>query len=320
MNEPTYEGDFTLDEPFKLESGEILPSIKQRFTIYGNLNERRDNAVLVFHALTGSARIHEWWRDVVGKSLNRNDVCLICANHIGSCYGSTSSSEIQTLITAKDVVNAQIELLQHLRIEKLYAAIGGSVGGMLALQLAVDFPNLAEKIIAIGACELPAMSLALNHLQREALKIENGVSLARKIAMITYKSAEFFDARHARKSNRNGENPRDNVVSRYDVAGYLDYQGESFVKRFDVQTYNLISKMMDLFELSDDDISKIKSQICLIGISSDWLFPLSDVRKLSERLKTNLIDTTFIEMNSIDGHDAFLTDTNLMNEILSDTL
>lgn len=322
-----FEIDFKFVEPFELESGEILDSIDLRCTIYGKLNADKSNAVLVFHALTGSSRIFDWWRGVLGAEfgLDTSRFAFVCINYLGSCYGSTSAKTLNKkakmrgksapLLTAKDIVRSNYKLLEYLGIEKFRAVVGGSVGGMLALQFAAEFPELTEKCAAIGATPLSPMGLALNHLQRQALKI-NDIRFARQIAMLSYKSAELFDGRFARKPNRNGENPRLDYENRFDIAGYLDYQGEIFEKRFEPESYRLISKIMDLFDLSDDEIRRIKAKTFLIGISSDWLFPSKDVKNLAEKFALNGVDTDFIELVSPDGHDAFLSDTEKMNEIL----
>ncbi len=331
--QPTIEADFTLNEPFELRSGARLPELTQRFTVYGEFNDRRDNAILVFHALTGSALVHEWWADLIGarKALDTNEFAIICVNYIGSCYGSTGANSINPttgeiyaadfpLVTTRDIARAQLELLKYLKVVSLRAVVGGSVGGQLALQFAADFPEVAEKCVAIGACELSAMALALNHLQREALRQTNDVGLARAIATLTYKSAEIFEQKHGRKPNRAGENPANNFGKRFDIAGYLDYQSECFRQRFDVHTYKIISKMMDLFELSDGEAQQIKAETALVGISSDWLFPARDVRKLCNRLQQNGANANYVEMISPDGHDAFLTDTAKMSMILKKIL
>ncbi len=330
--QPTIEEDFVSNETFTLESGVTLPEIVQHYAIFGEVNSDRSNVSLVFHALTGSARIDEWWSDIIGsgKALDTDENAFICINFLGSRYGSTGANSASfnwkdnktefPLVTVTDIVRTQKLVLDVLGIEKLNAVIGGSVGGMCALQFAAVFPETAKKCVAIGACELPAMGLALNHLQREALKHEKDVGLARQIAMISYKSPELFNKRFARNPNRIGENPRTSFANRYDIAGYLDYQSEVFKSRFDAETFKIISKAMDLFELSDEEIRRIKAEIYLVGISSDWLFPSKDVRNLAERLARNGTSSEFIEMISHDGHDAFLSDTRRMNKILEGIL
>lgn len=317
-----FETDFKFNEPFALESGEILPSLKLRCTIYGTLNQEKSNAALVFHALTGSSRIAEWWGAILGDGLglDTSKFAFVCINALGSCYGSTPASEINSVITTRDIARSQAFLLKHLGVKKLKAVIGSSLGGMLALQFAADFPELTEKCLAVGATPLSAMGLALNHLQREALKHKNGIGLARQIAMISYKSAELFEARFSRKPNRNGENPSESLEHRFDVAGYLDYQGEIFTRRFDKTAYNALSKAMDLFDLSDAEIRRMALQVTLAGISSDWLFPAKDVRNLTERMKNLGVEAEYLEIISDDGHDAFLSDTARTNDILRQVL
>ena len=331
--QPTIETDYISGENFALESGAVLPEIVQHYAVFGEINADRSNVTLVFHALTGSARIDDWWTGLIGdgKALDTRGDAFICINFLGSRYGSTgavNSADLLgknnktefPLVTVADIIRAQKLVLDSLGIRKLKAVVGGSVGGMCALQFASEFPEVAAKCVAIGACELSAMGLALNHLQREALKHERDVGLARQIAMISYKSPELFNARFARKPNRNGENPRAKFEHRFDVAGYLDHQSEVFKNRFDAETFKIISKAMDLFELSDDEIKKIRSRIYLVGISSDWLFPASDVKKLGARLNENGANAEYVEFVSPDGHDAFLSDTAKMSEILEKIL
>ena len=156
--EPERENDCLLNEPFVLESGEVLPEITQHYAIYGTLNSDKSNAVLVFHALTGSARIHEWWAGIIGqkKALDTNKYAVICINYLGSCYGSTGANSVNPelgknygadfpLVTVADIIKAQKLVLENLGIQKLKAVIGGSVGGMCALQFATMFPDSTEK-------------------------------------------------------------------------------------------------------------------------------------------------------------------------------
>lgn len=325
--EPKIESDCILKN-FALESGVILTEVVQHYAIFGEINREKSNVYLVFHALTGSARIDEWWSDLIGagRALDTGKNAYVCINFLGSRYGSTGGHSLNLLgknnkeefplVTVADIVRAQKRVLDSLGITKLQAVIGGSTGGMCALQFVTLFPEIAAKCVAVGACELSAMGLALNHLQREALKHEGNVGLARQIAMISYKSPELFNERFARKPNRNGENPRASFKQRFDVAGYLDHQSEIFKNRFDAETFKIISKAMDLFELTDAEIRAVKAKVYLVGISSDWLFPAADVKKLAERFVENGADAQYVEFVSPDGHDAFLSDTKRMNEIL----
>lgn len=324
-----FEIDFKLDEPFELENGEKIRPLDLRCTIYGKLNADKSNAVLVFHALTGSSRIADWWSGVLGEScgLDTSKYAFVCVNYLGSCYGSTSARTIEKrakqygknlpVITARDIVQANFKLFEYLGITKFKAVVGSSVGGMLALQFASDFSDRTEKCIAIGATELSPMGLALNHLQRQALKLKD-IGMARKIAMLSYKSATLFEARFARKPNRNGEDPFENYENRFDIAGYLDHQGKIFDKRFEIESYKLITKVMDLFELSDEEIKQISAEVSLIGISSDWLFPAKDIEKYHQKLNSLGVNSKYLELESKDGHDAFLSDTEKMNEILKE--
>ncbi len=319
--------DFKFNEPFTLESGEVLDSLELRCTIYGQLNADKSNAVLVFHALTGSSRIGDWWPDVIGdgKGLDTSQNAFICVNYLGSCYGSTSGSSLKKLgksykkelplVTVRDIVRTNVYLMEYLGIKRFKAVVGGSVGGMLALQMAADFPALTEQVIAIGATPLSPMGLALNHLQRQALKLDD-LEMARKIAMLSYKSPVQFEKRFGRKPNRNGENPHKKYKNRFEVAGYLDYQGEIFNQRFEIESYKIITKAMDLFDLTDAEIQQITAKTHLVGISSDWLFPASDVRNLAKRFKRNRVETEYFEIVSDDGHDAFLSDAAETSRVL----
>jgi homoserine O-acetyltransferase/O-succinyltransferase len=327
-----FEIDLTLNEPFRLESGEVMDEVKLRATVYGKLNADRSNAVLVFHALTGSSRIGDWWNGLMcnGCALDTSEFAFICVNYLGSSYGSTSASKLKKrrskgaraelpIITTRDIVRTNVLLLEHLGVKKIKYVIGGSVGGMLALQFAVDYPEVAEHCISIAATPLSAMGLALNHLQRQAIK-QNDLELARKIAVVSYKSPRKFGERFGRNPNRNGEDPKQNRNDRFDVGGYLDHQGDLFKDRFEIDSYDLITKAMDLFDLSDDEIGQIEARVSLVGISSDWLFPAADVRFLKDRLVSRGVDAVYHEIRSEDGHDAFLSDIAETSRVLRNIL
>jgi homoserine O-acetyltransferase len=349
---PTYEGDFIFaeDEPFALEAGGFLQPVNLRYAVYGALSERRDNAILVCHALSGSARVGDWWPQLFGEhgifDLSRD--CVICVNIIGSCYGSTGPQTVNPvtgkafgssfpLIDARDWVRSQALLLDHLGVEKLRAVIGGSIGGMQAIQWAIDRPGRVENCIAIGAAPLTAMGLALNHLQRQAIVNDAkwrkgeyeagdgpnaGLALARSLAMISYKSENLFAERFARNPNRNGEDPLRSFTGRYDIGGYLDYQGAIFTRRFDANSYLIITKAMDNFhpargyESERVALERVKARVLLVGISSDWLFPPSEVKALAERIKQAGADAEYAELQSTHGHDGFLAEPDAFAPIV----
>jgi len=323
-----FEIDITFNEPFRLESGDVLPEIRLRCSIYGRLNADRSNAILVFHALTGSSRAGEWWNGVIcdGCALDTSEYAFVCINYLGSCYGSTSARSLKKrrkcdlpIVTTRDIVRSNALLFEHLGISKFRAVIGGSVGGMLALQFAVDLPELADEIISIAATPLSAMGLALNHIQRQAIH-RNDLELARKIAVVSYKSPRQFEERFGRKPNRNGEDPGKRRRDRFDIGGYLDHQGDRFRDRFELESYDLITKAMDLFDLSHEDVRRISAKVSLVGISSDWLFPASDVRALTNRLVRHGVDAKYYEIVSDDGHDAFLSDADETSRVIHEIL
>lgn len=351
--EPTVEADFTFarDEPFRLAGGGGLQPVTLRYALYGQLNKARDNAILVCHALSGSARVADWWPQLFGAEslFDTTRYCVVGINVIGSCYGSTGPSSPHPtrpgetyggdfpLVTIGDMVRAQARLLDQLGVGRLYGVIGGSVGGMQALRWAVDFPEKVERCVAIGAAPLSAMGLALNHLQRQAIRNDpawlegnyapgaqpvGGLALARAIAMCSYKSAELFDERFARRPDRSGEDPHGSITGRFDIAGYLDYQGRGFTGRFDANSYLVISKAMDNFDLArgyeseEAALRRISARLLLVGISSDWLFPARDVRSLAERARAEGVDTAYAELASTHGHDGFLADAGALAPIV----
>ena len=349
---PTIEDDFTFAcaRPFQLESGAELQPVTLRYALYGKLNLQRDNAILVCHALSGSARVADWWPQMFGPDglLDTRRHCVIGINIIGSCYGSTGpgSENPRTgkpygkefpLVGVGDMVRAQARLLDLLGVKRLQAVIGSSIGGMQALQWAVDFPERVETCIAIGATTLSAMGLALNHLQRQAICNDPawrngsyetgnqpvaGLALARAIAVCSYKSPELFAQRFARQPDRSGEDPRGSLEERYDVAGYLDYQGKSFTHRFDANSYLVLSKAMDTFDLArgyeseDAALQRIRARLLLVGISSDWLFPSTDILELTRRMQRAGVAASYRELVSSHGHDGFLADAGRLAPIV----
>lgn len=353
---PTVEADFTFAEetPFQLVNGESLSSVRLHYAIYGQLNASRDNAILVCHALSGSARAGDWWPQLFGNGgvfdLNRD--CVICVNAIGSCYGSTGPNDINPatgrkygsqfpLVTIRDWVVAQSKLLDHLGIKRLRSVIGGSIGGMQAIQWAIDFPERVGSCVAIGSAPLSAMGLAFNHLQRQAIINDEkwcggdydtddpparGLALARGMAMTTYKSADLFTERYGRNLNRNGEDPLRSLTDRYDISGYLDYQGEVFNQRFDANSYLIITRAMDNFHpgfgynSEIEALHRIQANVLLVGISSDWLFPAEDVRLLATKMSEAGVNVDYYELKSNHGHDSFLAEPEMLAPLLEEAV
>jgi len=351
--EPSVESDFTFafEQPFRLTAGGSLRPVTLRYTLYGELNQARDNALLVCHALSGSARVADWWPELIGpwRPFDTKRYCIVGINILGSCYGSTGprSNHPQKphesygsdfpLISIKDIVRAQATLLDYLGITRLHAVVGGSIGGMQALGWAVDFPERVDRCIAIGAAPLSSMGLALNHLQRQAIRNDPawlegryapdhqpiaGLALARAIALCTYKSPELFTERFARRPDRNGEDPHSSPGDRFDVAGYLDHHSSQFTERFDANSYLVLSKAMDTFDLErgyaseQEALRRISADLLLVGISSDWLFPANDVRTLAERARAAGVTAGYAELKSSHGHDGFLADADLLAPII----
>lgn len=347
--EPTYEGDFVLDQHLMLESGRTLAQPTLHYAVYGKLNAARDNAVLICHALSGSARVGDWWPEIFapGAVLSLEHDFVICINLLGSCYGSTGPGSVDPetglvygpdfpLVSIRDNVRVQAQLLDSLGIQRLRLIIGGSIGGMQALEWAVHDPTRVERAAIIAVAPLSAMGLALNHLQRQAIQNDpdwdsgyylpqrqprQGLSLARQIGMLSYKSAALFDERFSRNPNRNGENPwsLDDqggglIGGRFDIAGYLDYQGDRFIERFDANSYLAILRTMDTWDplngyaSPQEAFGRIRARLTFIGISSDWLFPSDSVREFAHAIRSVGVPAEYREMTSSHGHDAFLAE------------
>jgi len=347
--EPTYEGDFILEQHLMLESGRTLAQATLHYAVYGRLNAARDNAVLICHALSGSARVGDWWPEIFapGAVLSLEHDFVICINLLGSCYGSTGPGSVDPetglvygrdfpLVSIRDNVRAQAQLLSSLGIRRLRLILGGSIGGMQALEWAIHDPDRVERAAIIAVAPLSAMGLALNHLQRQAIQNDPdwdsgyylpqrpprlGLSLARQIGMLSYKSPGLFDERFSRNPNRNGEDPwsLDDqggglVGGRFDIAGYLDHQGERFIQRFDANSYLAILRTMDTWDPLNgyaspkEAFSSIRARLTFIGISSDWLFPAESVREFAGLIQSTGVPAEYREMTSSHGHDAFLAE------------
>lgn len=347
--DPTYEGDFALDEDLLLDCGRTLAGVTLHYAVYGRLNAARDNAVLVCHALTGSALVGSWWPEIFapGAVLSLEHDFVICINMLGSCYGSTGPGSVDPetgevygpsfpLVSIRDNVRAQARLLDSMGIKRLRLVLGGSIGAMQALDWTILNPNRVERALIIAVAPISAMALALNHLQRQAILHDpdwadgnylpqhppkQGLALARQIGMLSYKSAALFEERCGRNPNRNGEDPwaldqggGGLVGGRFDIAGYLDHQGQRFIDRFDANSYLALLRTMDTwdpqrgFSSAAEAFSQIRARLSFVGISSDWLFPADSVRHFAQTVREAGAQADYREMVSDHGHDAFLAE------------
>jgi homoserine O-acetyltransferase len=328
-----------------LDCGASLDDVVQRVSVYGEPKTDGSNVVLVAHALTGSSRVADWWGGVVGEGLllDPRRFAVVGINAIGSCYGSTGPASPSPsgkpygasfpVISVGDIVRAQAAALNALGIPRVRGVIGGSLGGMQALQWALDRPKDVDLAVAIGASDyFSAMGIALNAVAREAIRNDphfaggdyhagdppvRGLQLARKIAMLTYKSEALFAHRFARRPDRGGGDPYGNAADRFDVEGYLDHQGSIFSGRMDANAYLTLTRAMDLFDLSDRLLGGASPEVVLVGITSDWLFPPTLVRAAAERFAAAGMRSTYMELTSDHGHDAFLAEPVALTELLS---
>jgi homoserine O-acetyltransferase len=307
--------EVTLDiGPFTLVNGPTLESVKQRVTTYG---DPRSPAVFVAHALTGSSRVTDWWGGLVGegKLLDPSRWYVIGINALGSCYGSTGPLTVPEFpyVTVRDIVAAQARALDALGVRRLSLVIGASLGGMQAMQWALDFPERVERAVMVGSHDhQSAMGIALNSIQRDAIAADpaRGLRIARKIAMLSYKSDALFKHRHDRRADRKGK-------FRFDVEGYLEHQADVFEARMDPRSYVALTEAMDSFDVRGVEPVNTSPRLLFIGISSDWLFLPQDVRAAVQRFAGLGFRSEYAEIDSDHGHDAFLAEPGVFASILA---
>jgi homoserine O-acetyltransferase len=354
---------YTFDSLQLQRAGRFGP-VTLAYETWGRLNAAGDNAILIAHALTGNSHAHDpqypddaklaWWNPLIGpgRPFDTERYFVICSNVLGGCYGSTgpSSPDPATgrpygmrfpVITIRDMVHAQRRLVEHLGVRRLMVA-GGSIGGQQALEWAVSYPELVEKVIVVAATTaLTAQAIAFSEVGRQAIMLdprwqggnylpgqgpEAGLAIARMLGMITYQSEEAMELRFARRPARESDLPSPthsaDLGMRFDVENYLYYQGQSLVRRFDANSYLYLSRAMDLYDVSegyaslDAALARLRSRALFIGIRSDFLFPAARVRWLAERVRDLGGDATYIELDSPHGHDAFLKEWEQMKAAL----
>jgi homoserine O-acetyltransferase len=349
------------DAPLLLKCGKTLGPIDVAYETYGVLNPACDNVVLICHALSGDAHVAGysgpddrkpgWWDIMVGpgKPIDTNRYFVLCSNILGGCRGTTGPSEINPatgrpyglefpIITIEDIVKVQKLLLDALGIHRVLAVIGGSMGGMQVLQWAIAYPNLVDSVICVATTtRLNAQSIAFDAVGRNAILADpnfregqyldqeppdRGLAIARMIGHITYLSEQSMRSKFGRQLQRKDRYNYD-FNSEFAVESYLDYQGQTFIERFDANSYLYITKAMDYFDLVREYGSlrqafcNTNSRFLVISFSSDWLFTPEQSEEIVHALGAEGKDVTYCNIQSPYGHDAFLLEDRELGALIS---
>ncbi|QJB37558.1 homoserine O-acetyltransferase [Chitinophaga oryzae] len=325
--------------PFRLESGQVLPELQIAYHTYGTMNADGSNVVWVCHALTANSDAADWWSGLIGhgRVIDPAQHFIVCANIIGSCYGSSGPHTVNPAtgqpwytsfpaVTIRDMVQAHRLLREHLQIQQISLLVGGSMGGYQVLEWALTEPERIKRLFLLctGAAE-SAWGIAIHTAQRLAIEADaswqdpaphagaRGLKAARAIGMVTYRNYQTF--------MRTQSDPDKEKTDHFRASSYIEYQGEKLVKRFNAQSYWLLTKAMDSHNIArgrHEDIttslSHIQQPVLLIGISSDLLCPPEEQRLLA----TYLPDTSYHEIDSSYGHDGFLIEFEKIGKILKD--
>lgn len=357
--------NFQLPEPLALDCGRTLKGVNIRYETVGTLAPDRSNAILITHALSGDAHVcgrHApedpkpgWWDEMVGpgRAIDTNRYFVICSNVLGSCAGSTGPRSVNPdtgnpynldfpVITIRDMVRAQRYLIDYLGIEKLLSVVGGSMGGMQAMEWAINYPDRLDSAVPIATTsQLSPQSIAFDWVGREAIKYDpnwnngnysadhvpdRGLAAARMLAHITYLSDESMSLKFGRELQDTDSYSFD-FHRDFAVESYLEHQGRRFVERFDANSYFYITRAMDYFDLAaraGGDLARAfasaKAAFLVVSFSSDWLFPTAESRKIVNALLKNRLNVSFCEIKSAYGHDAFLLEADVLGPMLRDFL
>lgn len=352
---------YTFDE-LVLECGYRLSPVTLAYETYGKLNSDKSNVILICHALSGDAHAagwHEgekkpgWWDNMIGpgRAFDTEKFAVICSNLLGGCKGSTGPSSIDPetgkpygahfpVLTIGDMVNAQKRLIDFLGIKQLFAVVGGSMGGMQVLQWCVSYPDMVRLAIPIATTARSSpMQIAFDEVGRRAIMSDSnwndgdyydreppkaGLALARMVGHITYLSDDSMREKFGRKL-QDKESYGFDFSTDFQVESYLHYKGDTFIKRFDANSYLYITKAMGYFDLTRNNslaegFKGVKSKFLVISITSDWLYPSYQSKELVMALHANNIDVTYCELNSNYGHDAFLLETGQITYVIKNFL
>lgn len=356
--------EFHCSEKFVFESGQSIPEFSLRYEAYGELNAKKDNAILVAHALTGDhhcAGVHSlhdrklgWWNSMIGpgKPIDTNRFFVLCANCIGGCQGSTGPMSIDPItgepynltfpfVTIRDMVRSQKILLDSLEISQLYAVIGGSMGGMQVMQWAIEYPDFVKRIIPMATTwRQNAQAIAFDEVGRQAIMQDPkwlqgnytegegpdvGLAIARMMAHITYLSDRGMERKFGRR-RPDGEGNRYSFDIQFEVESYLRYQGESFINRFDANTYLYFTRALGYFDLAhsygslDKAFQNLKCKALSVGFTSDWLFPPEQNREIVLAMLRQGTQASYTQLDLDLGHDSFLVESDELFNLVRDFL
>jgi homoserine O-acetyltransferase/O-succinyltransferase len=356
------------NRPLALDGGGVLRGITLAYETWGTLDADASNAVLVCHAWTGDSHLagpagegHAtpgWWEGAVGPGLaiDTDRFFVVCVNVLGGCQGSTGPASIDPatgtpygsrfpVVTIRDMVRAQRLLTDHLGIGRWHSVVGGSMGGMQALEWAITYPDRVASLIVIASClQSSAQQIAWGAIGRRSIRLDpkwrggdyyeaeqgdgphEGLSIARMVAQVTFRSDDVFTDRFGRELARDGAaldtEQRFGLWQRFEVERYLDYHGDKLVRRFDANSYLLIGKAMDLHDVArgrsglDAALARIRVPTLAMGIWSDVLYPSYQQREIAVRLEAQGTPARYVEIDSPHGHDAFLIDLDQVGAAL----
>ena len=329
-------GQVYIAKDFQLESGEVLPEAKACYNVFGRLNEQKDNLMVVCHALTGNARVDQWWGTLLGpgKALDTSKHMVVCANVLGSCYGSTGPTSINPAtnkaygisfpeVTIRDTVRLHMEMVKEaLGAPSVLCVVGGSMGGMQALEWGLLGEDYVKNCVVIGCgAAHSAWQIGISETQRQAIYADphwregdidpanppvSGLAVARQIAMLSYRTAKGYASKFGREKDAEG---------RWQVRKYLEYQGHKFKDRFDAISYIKITEQMDTHDVGrgrgglDAALGGMKPRVLVMGMDSDVLYPLEEQIELAAKIPRS----TFQVIQSLDGHDGFLLEHEQVN-------
>jgi homoserine O-acetyltransferase len=324
------------NQPFRTETGAVLPAVEIVYSTWGKLNPEADNVIWVCHALTANSDVEAWWPGMVGRGLlfDPDKHFIVCANVLGSCYGTTGPGSVNPetgkpwlhgfpLITVRDLVNVHEILRDHLGIKRIHTIIGASIGGYQALEYSIMFPELIERLIllASGARQTP-WALAFSESMRLAMQADQtftsgdpdggklGLKAARSMALISYRTMNAY--------NKTQQEEDDEKLTSFKAATYQAYQGEKLVKRFNPYSYWCLTCLSDTHNIGRgrggiiNALRKIKAKVLCVGIGSDLLFPTDDQKFIT----ANTDNAEYIEIDSFYGHDGFLIETDIVTEVV----